>query len=216
MFRKRIIMDKTIELVNLWGAYARQHPDAEIDDFCRHLLLTKKEKSKKEILVGGVVPPNPDSLLMKIIGRIYKLHTSYIQSAFEGIDLNQIEEFGILATIQQYGNPRKSEVIIANLMEISSGTDILNRLIKRGLIKEYLDEQDKRSKRIELTAEGQETFNLAQERALMLAGMMFNDMAEDDKRLCIQLLKNVEIKFSGLVQKHKGRNFDEIYCEILK
>lgn len=208
-------MDKTIQLVNLWGTYAQQHPDAEIEDFCRHLLLSKKEDSKKEMLVGGVVPQNPNGLLMKIIGRIYKLHTSYIQSAFEGLDLNQIEEFGILATIQQYGNPKKSEVIYANLMELSSGTDILNRLIKRGLVKEYADDTDKRSKRVELSEEGIEMFRLAHKRAIMLVEMMFHDMSDDDKKLCIQLLKNVEIKFSDLAPKHKGKNFDDIYREVV-
>jgi hypothetical protein len=45
--------------------------------------------------------------------------------------------------------------------------------------------------------------------------MMMNDLTEDDKQLCIQLLKNVEVKFSALWQKHKGRDFEEIYKEIV-
>jgi hypothetical protein len=43
-----------------------------------------------------------------------------------------------------------------------------------------------------------------------------SDLADDDKELCIQLLKNVEIKFSALWQKQKGKEFSEIYKELMK
>lgn len=134
---------------------------------------------------------------MKIIGRISKLNMAYANLALKGTALNQIEEFGILHTIKKEKNPKKSEVIYANLFELSSGTDMLNRLRKSRLIKEYNDREDKRSKRIE-------------KNTMLLLG----DLADQDKQLCTQLLKNVEIKFSGLWQKHKGKNFDDIYQEL--
>src|SRR6202022_4300542 len=123
---------------------------------------------------------------------------------------NQVEEFGMLLTIQQEKNPRKTDIIYANLFELSSGTDMLNRLKKRNLIKEYDDEDDKRSKRIELTPAGEKAIELATMRMRKVAGMMTNDLSQDDKQLCIQLLKNIEIKFSGFWQLHKGRPFDEV------
>jgi hypothetical protein len=45
--------------------------------------------------------------------------------------------------------------------------------------------------------------------------MMLHEMSEDDKQLCIQLLKNVEIKFSSLISKHKGEKFDSIYKDVV-
>jgi len=52
-------------------------------------------------------------------------------------------------------------------------------------------------------------------RMRKVAGMMTNDLSEDDKQLCIQLLKNIEIKFSGFWQQHKGKTFDEAYQNIM-
>jgi len=46
------------------------------------------------------------------------------------------------------------------------------------------------------------------------AMMLMYDMGNDDKELCIQLLKNVEIKFSALWQGHKGKAFEEVYTEV--
>jgi DNA-binding MarR family transcriptional regulator len=208
-------MEKTIELVNRWGEFVRSHPEGEIEDFCRHYLAQRHQKETKGILVGGVVPAVADALLLKIIGRISKLNMNYANLALKGTGLNQIEEFGILVKIKQEKNPKKTEVIYANLFELSSGTDMLTRMKKRGLIKEYDDKEDKRSKRLELTTKGEKTVDACKERILMNATMLMKDLTDDDKQLCIQLLKNVEIKFSALWQKHKGRTFEEIFKEVV-
>jgi len=209
-------MNKTIELVNHWGDFEKKHPDGDIADFCRYYLAHQNKKQDNDgTLVGGVVPPLSDGLLMKIIGRISKLNMAYANIALKGTELNQIEEFGILQTIKKEKNPKKTEVIYANLFELSSGTDMLNRMKKRGLIKEYADKEDKRSKRIVLTAKGEKVITVSTERIEKNAIMLMNDLAEEDKALCIQFLKNIEIKFSALWQKHKGKAFEDIYKELM-
>jgi DNA-binding MarR family transcriptional regulator len=209
-------MNKTIELVNLWGEFEEKHPAGSIEDFCRHYLAQQQQQKIKGTLVGGVVPSLNDALLLKIIGRIHKLNMNYANLALKDTELNQIEEFGILQTIKQEKNPKKTEIIYANLFELSSGTDMLNRLKNRGLIKEYDDQEDKRSKRIELTAKGEKVVEECKIKILKNATMMMNDLTDDDKELCIQLLKNIEIKFSGLWQKHKGKEFEEVFVEVVK
>lgn len=208
-------MDKTIELVNQWGAFVGKHPAGSIEDFCRHYLAHQQQKETKGVLVGGVIPAITDGLLLKIIGRISKLNMNYANLALEGTGLNQIEEFGILVTLQQDKNPKKTEVIYANLFELSSGTDMLARLKKRGLIREYDDAEDKRSKRIELTDKGAKVVDTCKARIFRNAAMLMNELTDDDKQLCIQLLKNVEIKFSALWPKHKGKKFDDIFIEVM-
>jgi DNA-binding MarR family transcriptional regulator len=208
-------MNKTIELVNSWGAFEDSHPKGNIEDFCRHYLAKQQQKKIEGTLVGGVVPSFNDGLLLKIIGRIQKLNMNYANLALKGSELNQIEEFGILQTVKQEKNPKKTEVIYANLLELSSGTDMLTRLKNRGLIKEYDDKEDKRSKRIELTPKGEKAVEATKVKIVKNAKLLMNDLSEDDKALCIQLLKSIEIKFSALWQKHKGNDFDEIFADIV-
>ena len=208
-------MNTTVKLVNQWAEFEQIHPEGSIEDFCRHYLARQQQKKTKGTLVGGVVPQLADGLLLKIIGRISKLNMAYANMALKGTDLNQIEEFGILQAIKKEKNPKKTEVIYANLFELSSGTDMLNRMKKRGLIKEYADKEDKRSKRIELTAKGEQVSKDSITRIEKNAIMIMSGLTADDKDLCIQLLKNVEIKFSALWQKHKGKEFEEIYKEIM-
>jgi len=208
-------MNKTVELVNAWGTFEEKHPQGNIEDFCRHYLAGKQEKKIDGPMVGGVVPPLPAGLLLKLIGRIHKLNMFYANMALKGTELNQIEEFGMLLTVAQEKNPRKTDVIYANLFELSSGTDMLTRLKSRGLIREYDDKEDKRSKRIELTPKAEKVIDKCFGRVRKMAQMMLHDLSDDDKELCIQLLKNVEIKFSALWPKHKGRSFEEVYKEVV-
>lgn len=208
-------MNKTVELVNHWSEFGENHPNGSIEDFCRYYLGHQEQKKVKGRLVGGVVPSLNEGLLLKIIGRISKLNMAYANIALKGTDLNQIEEFGVLQTILKEKSPKKTEVIYANLFELSSGTDMLNRMKKRGLIKEHADKDDKRSKRIELTTKGKEVAAACTAKIERNAIMLMNDLTDDDKALCIQLLKNIEIKFSALWQKHKGKAFDDIYKELM-
>jgi DNA-binding MarR family transcriptional regulator len=206
-------MNKTVELVNLWGAFEKNHPHGSIEDFCRFLLVNKRETTKGK-LVGGVVPGIIDGLLLKIIGRIAKLNFYYASLALKGTGLNHLEEFGMLLSIQNLGTPRKIDVLNDSLFEISSGSDMLNRLRKRGLITEYSDKKDKRSKRVKITALGEKAINKSKMGIVKNAHMMLLDMPDDDKELCINLLKNVEIEFSALWPKHKGKSFDQVYNEV--
>jgi DNA-binding MarR family transcriptional regulator len=208
-------MNKTVELVNKWAEFEERHPDGSIEDFCRSYLAHQRRDQEQGALVGGVVPALSDALLMKIIGRISKLNMAYANIALKGTELNQIEEFGILQTIRKEKKPRKTEVIYANLFELSSGTDMLNRMKKRGLIREYGDKEDKRSKRLELTEKGEAVADASIPRIEKNAKMLLNSLQTEDKELCIQLLKNIEIKLSAQWQKHKAKDFEEIYQELM-
>ncbi len=208
-------MNKTVDLVNKWAEFEAKHPDGSIEDFCRYLLIQKREKENNQVLVGGVVPGISSGLLLKIMGRIHKMNMSYASSALQGTGINQLEEFGLLLSIRQHKNPRKTDVVYLNLLELSSGTDMLARLKKRGFIDEFVDGEDKRSKRLTLTAAGEKVILQCMQRVAGVANMMMHDMEEDDQKLCIKLLKGVEQKFSTLAHVHKAMSFDEVYEQVM-
>jgi DNA-binding MarR family transcriptional regulator len=208
-------MNKTVALVNEWAKYEAKYPGGDVADFCRYFLAHQNKKEVKGALVGGVIPTVTDGLLLKIMGRISKLNQLYAAKALSGTGLTQIEEFGILVNIKQNVNPRKSDVIYANLFELSSGTDTLKRLQIRGLVREYVDMEDKRSKRLELTARGEAAFEQCHDRIVKNARMILHDLEDDDKNLCIQILKGVEVKFSKLWPQHKSKQFEEVHGSVV-
>ncbi len=151
---------------------------------------------------------------MRLINRIVKLHSIYATSAMEGTGINTSEEFSLMNAIYSMGEPRKTEVIYAALFELSTGTDMLSRFKKIGYIAEYDDTEDRRSKRLRITPKGLKALTVCKKRMAQLAEMEFFDLSEDEKKICIQLLNNVDMKFSAVWQSHKGKTFEEIYKEM--
>jgi DNA-binding MarR family transcriptional regulator len=208
-------MNKTVELVKLWGDFEAQYPESKLEDFFRYQ-LAQKVKGAPTVAAEGKIVPDINGRLVILLRRIGKFHMLYSNKALEGTDLDQIEEFGILVTIYNMGNPIKSETIYNNIIEISSGTNMLIRMKKRGLVAEYADQDDKRVTRLKVTPKGEETVLLAKAKVLQVAHMMLHDLNDDDKQLVIQLLMPVDKRFSGKFQKQKNKSFEEIYKENMQ
>ncbi|WP_419701729.1 MarR family winged helix-turn-helix transcriptional regulator [Mucilaginibacter sp. NFX135] len=206
-------MNKTVELVKLWGAYEEQNPDATLDNFFRYQLSliskTPQKTDQQEKLI-----PDINGRLMILLRRIAKYHITYSNKALEGTGFDQIEEFGLLVTIFNEVNPIKSEAIYNNIIELSSGTNMLNRLKKRGLVSEYADTEDKRVKRLQVTSKGREALMIAKDKVQKVAKMMSYGLPDEDKQMCIQLLTPVNDRFNGMFQKQKNKSFDEIFREM--
>jgi len=79
---------------------------------------------------------------------------SYIKKALEGTPLQTAEDFTALAILLTHTHLSKSELISHNLQEKTSGTEVIRRLIASGLVRQWDDEKDKRSKHIAITGEG--------------------------------------------------------------
>ena len=203
-------MNKTVDLVNSFAEFEDSHPESGIEDFCRYFLASKRKKETLGNLFDGEMPPRADITITKLIDRIARIHMIYIQIAMKGMKIHHFEEFSLLSAIANLKTPRKTEVIYHTINELSTGLNLLAGMKKRGYINERDDPEDKRSKRLGLTPKGKKVLEGCYERFSKIPELLFKDMKEEDIRLCIQLLKNVDLKFSKSWQHDKGRSLEEI------
>jgi len=109
--------------------------------------------------------------------------------------------------------PRKTEVIYSMLLELSSGTDMLKRLSKKGFISEYDDEEDKRSKRVMLTAQGERIVGLCQQKIAGCRNASFQ-CGRGGYQAMYKIAEGTEQKLSARFQDLKGQSFDHIYKDM--
>lgn len=92
------------------------------------------------------------------IGRLFvfmsRYAKSYIKKALEGTPLQTAEDFTALAILLTHTHLSKSELISYNLQEKTSGTEVIRRLVASGLVRQWDDVKDKRSKHIAITDAG--------------------------------------------------------------
>ena len=205
------VMNRTAEIVNKWVEFESRHPDANIHDFYRYELIKEREGKKSFTFLGGVIPPKADQILVKILDRIIKIHGVYNQNLLRNIGIGGMDEFLYLNNVQHLENLRKIDIINTNFNELSSGLLIIERLIKKGLLVEMPDPNDKRSKLMELTDLGKEKLNACYSALNKLNEVIFNHLEEDELSLCIQMLKPIETKFSSLCILDKKLDFEEVY-----
>ncbi len=185
-------MNKTVALINLWAKYEEENPKAEIGQFCQDYLVSQEQKTRKVTFWQSPVPPDSTSMLTKLIGRIAKLHNLYAVDAFKDCGISSFDDFLFLNSIAHTPNPKKTDIILANFSELSSGLLILDRLKKAKLIVEQADELDKRTKRLEMTKDGASVLEACYQKLNEINEMCFSGLAEEQVKLSIQLLQPVE------------------------
>jgi DNA-binding MarR family transcriptional regulator len=198
-------MNKTIDLVNHWGEFEKGHPGAEILDFCRYMLVKERANKDDEEFLGGAVPPDLHSQFAKLVGRIAKIHTGLSLPVLKEHGISGFEDFAFLNSVYKLEQPRKTDVINTNFIELSSGLLIIDRLIKNGWISEKSDEIDKRSKRLSILPEGKKVLELVYKRMAELNQQCFGDIPDDDLMLCIQLIAPVESALMISWLKNRGK-----------
>ncbi len=210
-------MNKTVQLVNEWASFEANHTDASIEDFCRYYVMA--QHANREVVPsfqGQGVPPTPGSYLMKLLGYIVRIFQAYMQNAFAEIpEVKQPEDFYFLNHISHLGECRKTDVINAQLLGLSSGIDVLNRLLANDLIEERNDPTDKRAKLIKLTEKGREVLHNCYRQAGKVSDIVLSGMNEEDVRLAIQLLRGIEIKHVALIFELRDKPLDEIYEKVV-
>jgi len=207
-------MNKTVELVNSWATFEESHPQSGISDFCRYYLISHQKQESNDIFLHGVVPPGGAAVLIKLMTLIIRMFNIYFHAALKNVPIKQVEEFYFLTTIKNLKSPKKTEVIFHTVNEISNGLNILNSLIKQKYVTEHDDQYDKRTKRLTLTPKGKKVLEVCYEKIHLVNEMMFMEMPADDIKLCIELLKNIETKFSDKWMKQKTMPFHVVFESV--
>ena len=119
--------------------------------------------------------------IASLMNRFIRFAHFYVKKAFKDCAVNTLLDFNLLAGVHGMGNPKKSELISFNVVEVTTGTEIIRRLKNNGLIVETEDEQDRRSKRLSITPKGKEAFLQCREKLIELGKFTMGNLDEKEK-----------------------------------
>jgi DNA-binding MarR family transcriptional regulator len=163
-----------MQLIEKLADYEQKTKDlqkANIEDFASWLLAevnAENECATTEPIIKASNQANAEikkkipieseiSSLFGLMGRYAKI---YIKKAIENSGLQTVDEFSYLASLDLSGKTgiNKTDLIIRNIHEKTTGTEILKRLLKEELLRQEDSQEDKRSKLLFITNKGRETF----------------------------------------------------------
>ena len=130
---------------------------------------------------------------MELISRVTRLQDFYTKKLFEGLPLNNLLEFNFLFSLNKNNSFKKKELIDNNLVEYTTGIDIIKRLIRLQLVNEFPDQIDKRSKRLKITSEGKRVLIDALLVVNKIGNLLFGNHHKDYLNHCLQKLTDIEV-----------------------
>jgi DNA-binding MarR family transcriptional regulator len=138
---------------------------------------------------------NRDVEISTSLSSLYKFAKHYTKKVLVDTPLKTMDDFGFMAALMRDGSLSKSELIRENLLELTTGTEIIKRLLKAGLIQEEVDPNDKRSKRVSTTEFGRGMMYGLFAKMGDVAGIVTGHLSEEEK-------EEILVSFRKLKQFH--------------
>lgn len=176
------------ELVEAWTGMSQTNPDLDLASFCTLWL----EKHRTERIQSTFQGMSIEASLSGLLGRLAKYATYYSKRALEPFEIRSIEDWVYLAKLLEMGSPTKSELIVEMVSEFPSGIDILKRLVRQGWVEVFPDEQDRRSKRVRITAAGRMKLFETFQRMEDVANLAFQALSLEEKTYLFNLLHKLD------------------------
>ncbi|MFC3158382.1 transcriptional regulator, MarR family [Chryseobacterium arachidis] len=114
------------------------------------------------------------------------------------------EEFTYLYRLKDEPFLSKIQLIEKNGHEKQTGTQIIKRLLEAGLVEEKNDENDKRSKRLNLTELGEKKFHESVKKVNQTSLILSGSLNDDEKKEFLSLLKKLNEFHASVYANHKS------------
>jgi DNA-binding MarR family transcriptional regulator len=151
------------------------------------------------------------SILIVLMNRYAKW---YIKKALIDSLLQTPDEFSFLITLMTYESLTKSELITKQIMEKTSGTDVINRLVKRGMISETADKNDKRSIRVSISDAGRDEILKILPLMSKVTEIVVGNLSAEEINTLSYLLKKLDYFHNDIYINKRGLPLSDILSGI--
>lgn len=198
-------MSPLIEMITEWEVFFAARKNATLETFCQHYIDKKKKK------VGKAPVASHAFELARLTGRLASIQRAYQKIALKTLPGIELEWYYLLSAVNRHKSIRKTDVPgFHYLLEPTTGIDIINRMIKAGLLSEKVDVQDKRARLISITNEGKKLLNKADKLIQKTTTHIFDSLNTTEQQSLINILAHLENKHSQLLIEHKNKTIHEI------
>lgn len=120
------------------------------------------------------------------------------------------EEFTYLYRLMDEESLTKMQLVEKNAHEKQTGIEIIKRLIKNGLIEEFPDSHDKRTKRVKISALGKHIFNHSIDDVNRISRVLSAKLDDDKKKMLLSTLRELNEFHFTVYSEYKNANIHEI------
>ena len=172
------------ELLDLVERYEEFRGNAEqsMSNFLRFADQTlEQQTSYEEPKAGMRGHAYLNAMIARDISFVYRYMRYFVRKAIKDTPLQTIDEYSYLITLMAKGEMTKTELNNYNVVEKTSGSEIIHRLLKGGLISQTRNLQDRRSLLLSITPKGREVVKELLPRMQQSSDLLLRDLSWDQK-----------------------------------
>lgn len=158
----------------------------------------------------------PEVEFSELLSGLFRFARHYTKKALETGQIKTLDEFGFLATLLREKSLMKNELINMHTMEISSGSEIIKRLIRNGLLYEYPDETDKRGKRISLTEKGANAIMASFDSMHKASEIVIGNLTHEEINNTLKVFNKLTIFHHNIHKSDKKSSLEDITIKFLE
>lgn len=145
-----------------------------------------------------------------LIATMFRYAKNYIKKALKDSIIKTPDEFSVLITLMTFDSLKKTELIQKQVMEKTSGIEIINRLIKLQLIEQFDDSEDKRSQRVKMTQSGREEMMKILPQMRIVSQLVAGNLTEIEKTSLAYLLRKLDVFHNDIFLNKKDVTLSEL------
>lgn len=150
-----------------------------------------------------------------LLVQLFKFARSYTKKVFQGKPWNSIDEYGFLASLLITESMSKHELTELHMLEMSSGSEILKRLMKNELIREFTDPDDKRIKRVALTERGRSELISAFEDMHKVSKIVIGNLSNEELFSTINIFRKLSLFHNQIHKYDRNTEIPELYSKYI-
>ena len=133
-----------------------------------------------------------DSIINTSLVHVYRYAKLQAKAAIVNTSFSTPDDFIYLISLVSVGSMSKTALIKLNVHEKSAGIQIVNRLIKSGLVEQSPTETDKRNRMIQITEKGTQLLAESMVNIKKASSSVTEPLSHQDKMDLIRLLHKLE------------------------
>lgn len=163
---------------------------------------------------GGNLPATTDSVDIHIgilTAFLYRYTRLYSKKVLDKTLLTTLDDFTyLIMLLEDPIAPTKTALIERNIHEKTTGIEVLRRLLNNGLVEQFDDPDDRRSKRLKLTDRGRQEIRSLIPPMSQVAALVGGDLTPDEKGQLMGLLTKLHLFHNPIFLKERHTSLDEL------
>jgi DNA-binding MarR family transcriptional regulator len=201
--------------------YENEMNNDDLNQFSIYLYenLTKKESDAKsvpeEIKDFKNYKQIPTVEFSTLLVQLFKYARSYTKKVFQDKPWNSLDEYGFLASLLVTESMSKHDLSEMHMLEMSSGSEIIKRLLKNNLIHEFTDIDDKRIKRVALTENGRTELLSAFEEMHKVSKIVIGNLSNEELFKAINIFRKLSLFHNQIHKYDRNAEIPELYSKYI-